>query len=479
MTGREDGLTEVPLIDETLVWNGIDAETGEYHTRPRSWDDLVECILSCVDPSRSAQLKTEVSELEGEELPDLRGEPPPDVDVRDLASAGWGVVFTGDADPETRDALAELLEHRQDQAGDRYQVFEGVPRGYLPGDDRNRWLTRQGVGPGVANPDRVPYYLMLVGSPSAIPFEIQFDLGVRYAVGRLAFDTPEEYARYARNVLEVETSSPRSRKLTFFGVQNPDDLATAGSMKHLIVPVRDYFQDFPGWETEAVLQREATKIRLGEILREEAPAVLFTASHGMAPGQRGRLFDRVGAILCDEYPGPKAWQGRIPPEFYFSAADVPDGADLTGLIAVLFGCYTVGMPEHDSFCRVPPRRLGPEPMISPLAQRLLGKERGALAAIGHVDRAWDFSLVWEKAGSQPQTFKAVLGCLLEGQPVGAAARFLGDRYADLGLDLKQMLLDFLLSGEVDRDRLPELWVAEADARSYMVLGDPAVRLSDP
>ena len=469
------------MDEKTFVWNGINAETGDYLLRPKTWDELVDCILGGIDcaRARAGRLEKEVRALESEELPQRRGEPPPDVDVADLASTGWGVIFAQTDDGTAREGLAELLDHRRFQAGNRYQEFLGEG-GYRQGDDRNRWLSRHGLGPGIGDPDRVPYYLLIAGEPSDVPFDFQFDLGARYAVGRIAFETREEYERYARNVLEAESAPSRPREVTFFGVQNPDDPATAGKLRHMILPLLKQVDGaVPNWEVKEVLREAAAKARLGELLGgAETPAVLFTTSHGMAPGQEGRLLDRVGALLCDEYPGPETWRGRgpIPPEFYFAARDVSEEADLRGLVAVLIGCYTVGMPEHDSFCVVPPRRLGPRPMISPLPRRLLGKERGVVAVIGHVDRLWDFSYVWEKAGSQPQTFKAVLNCLLAGQPVGAAARFLGDRYADLGLDLKRILLDFVLGREVDRKRLAELWVAEADARSYMLLGDPAARI---
>ena len=64
-------------------------------------------------------------------------------------------------------------------------------------------------GPGTPIPSKVPFYLLLVGGPEAIPFEFQYGLALNHFVGRIAFDTAQEYARYAETVVAAEKGDLR------------------------------------------------------------------------------------------------------------------------------------------------------------------------------------------------------------------------------------------------------------------------------
>ena len=213
---------QVPVIERSssdlLYFNGLDGSTGQYLIPPMKSNELARLALGeTLDPDRLREAKWR----SGQRMSYFGVKE--DVDATDLAEAGWGVIFAAQGDPKVKDALGELLAHRRrqvDAVKPRFQVYEG-PRGFRPTDTKNDFLARLGVGPGPVDPDKVPYYLLIVGDPETIPYAFQSQLDVAYAVGRIAFDTLDEYARYAHSVVQAETTGMvLPRKATFFGTRN-------------------------------------------------------------------------------------------------------------------------------------------------------------------------------------------------------------------------------------------------------------------
>ena len=463
---------------EREIVNGINAVTGRYLVTPadRELPNLLQ--NAPLDPARLRELRW-WTERYGINDPDRA--PIRDVDAGRLDSAGWAVVFGPDVTPEIEAALQPLLKRRQEQAGPLYKPFH-----FQPGQSKQDFLAAAHAGPGPADPKHVPYYVLLVGDPQKIPFRFQYELDIQYAVGRLHFETTEGYANYARGVVEAETSpaARRPREVAFFGVSNQDDQATLRSARDLVEPLSKALEEDPKrkWPIHRVMRDEAVKARLGRLLGgEETPALLFTATHGVAfPAGDPLQLAGQGALLCQDWPGPEKWKEAIPANQYFSAADVPDDADVRGLVAFFFACYGAGTPDISDFydpTQDQPEQIAPKPFVSRLSQRLLGHPRGgALAVLGHIDRAWTTSFSWSDQ-AQTQVFEDTLKILLDGMPVGAATEVINQRCAELSVEANGLWGDWRNSFSFNPDLLARVWKASNDARNFVVIGDPAVRLA--
>jgi hypothetical protein len=220
------------LPDENLfLLNGVDGSTGDYLVNALKVQEVLELLAASTDPSLGGQHHSDLSrradrERSGEIALSYG------LDPRQLAHSGWGVIFATDGDPVVRDALKPLLELRKAQATaggqtQYYREFHG-PSGYRPGESKYEFLLPHGVLPGnLADPAQLPYYLLLVGDPERIPFRFQYELDVEYAVGRVWFQTPDAYARYANSVVVTETRLlPLPRRAVFFGAHNAGDFTT-------------------------------------------------------------------------------------------------------------------------------------------------------------------------------------------------------------------------------------------------------------
>jgi len=461
----------------SLYCNGIDAETGKLI--PPATLAEVAALARGNAPDRENVEDMQVWRRQG-------GKGLKSGDPRNLSDAGWGVIFA--QNDEKTDAILEalqsLLDLRKSQIGEEhehyYQEYIGE-LGYRAGDTKRSFLSRHGVGPGAADPEYMPYYLLVVGDPESIPYEFQYQLDMQYAVGRIWFETIEEYKCYAQRIVAAETA-PRQRKKTaaIFAPCHPDDGATALSSKELACPLAVWLKEKrPDWQTLPSIGEGATKARLRQLLGgEETPDLLFTAGHGLVfKSGDSRQIATQGALLCQDWPG-HSWQGPTPPEHYFSAVDLDGGVDLQGLVSFHFACYSAGGPAWDNFSIAHERRaVAPAPFIASLPRRLL--QAGALAIIGHVEKAWQCSISWPGAGTQIHVFKDFLNRLLKGHPVGSAMEPFGVRYAELASDLSAELEDIWQGKPADEDLLVSLWTNSHDARNYVVLGDPAVRLVPP
>ena len=249
------------------------------------------------------------------------------------------------------------------------------------------------------------------------------------------------------------------------------------------MPLADYMaREQPDWQVATHLEDKANKSHLDQLLRaDQAPALLFTASHGMSfPNGDSRQLPHQGALLCQDWPGPRYHQGPIPEDLYYAADDLGQDGNVLGTLAFFFACYGAGTPKLDDFYRkayIDRKEIAPHAFLSQLPQRMLAHPKGgALAVVGHVERAWGYSFLWEGVGQELVTFESTLTRLVEGHPIGSALEYFNSRYAELASDLTTEI-DETTEEIQNTVKIAGMWTASNDARNYLVLGDPAVRVS--
>lgn len=477
----EETLEQSPRFENgaDLVYSfGIDGLTGTYLEPPMSEREFSERISKQQrNSSEERELAWSLDQLFRRRGPDRR--PMPGVDPKNLASSGWGIIFAPSTPNSVRDALLPLIRHRKEQANQGGKNFFQELE-YQPQETKDSFLRRLKVPRGPADPRTLPYYLMIVGSPEEISYEFQYLLDLQYAVGRLYFEEAEHYGAYADSVLRAEEGEFDVRpEATFLGVRNRGDEATGQSFDQLIEPLaRELSEDGAGWAIR--LLEDGSKESLKRLFGgEETPALLFTSAHGLRlPSDHNGQKTHQGALISQDWSG-----GSVVAKQCLAAPDLGADARLRGLIAFLFGCYSAGTPAHDNF---PPEafrssRLAPTPMVAPLAQALL--KGGALAVLGHVDRAWTHAFAAPKLVRGHIHFLAFLQSLLDGHPVGSAMDWMNERFAEASTELTQLLDPrkerHPAGGEPeppDPAKVSGLWRVQNNARNLVVLGDPAVRL---
>ncbi len=475
-------------MSKRFVFNGINGETGEYLTQPMDLDELVRVAMGEQPKPGLAEILAAIWRKISTPFMGL----PLGVDPKDPSQSGWGIVFLQGEDPAVKTALQKLIDHRRQKINNDsiVKVLD-----YAPGEEYEGWLARYNVAPGSIVPTSVPFYLLLVGDPKLMPFDFSQLLDAEYAVGRLHFDTPAEYEAYVDSLIAYEngTSVPNAREVVFFSPRHSFDAATQMSADSLVNPLADGIPAANGQPAApGVAQHwgytrcklwgdDATRQALLDVIcppaQQQPPALLFTASHGMGfPASSTQQKATQGALLCQDWPG----FGTIAPTHYFSAADVPAGARVNGMVMFHFACYGGGTPEYDQFFHVanqPTPQLANAPFIAALPKTWLTHPGGgALAVIGHVERAWGYSIIAPEAGQQIQSFQNAVGMILTGHPLGYALKDFNERFSYLSNKLTRLLNQQRITHTLDNDDYVTTWVQRNDAEGYVLLGDPAARV---
>lgn len=421
-----------------------------------------------------ADLRGEASERAREKekvKPTVRGAPPKK-DPANPAVGKWAIVTLIDDAEKAREALAPLLKHREPWL---WQPPEGGSPGLLsfskPATQSvDRWIKRLRE----ASAFKPPYYLLLVGGPDRIPFEVQHAFDLAFATGRIdVSDTPggpfswNAVRAYAEKVVRYETGKipvdPRALLYSF-----ATDGATQESHATLSAPLAAHLGEA---KVARLFGADATTANLCNALRGRSPAVVVTTSHGIE-------------FPCD----PLEWGALTDSLFATSASAVPFGASVAGqaprlaagAIVFAFACFSAGVPRvsaHQKLVEQVDEVISGAPFTAPLPRAWLGKPEGPVAFAGHVDRATSHSFRTTKRGEDADPFFHFADWLLEGEgTLGQAMSTFHERAGDAATDLAN-ILSIARSGEAKRSpaSVVEAWVRFHDYAGYILLGDPAIR----
>jgi hypothetical protein len=409
------------------------------------------------------------------------------VTAQDLRQAGWSIVYSSSTPNWVKDELKTLIDFRREQTGGLCRVFDG-PNAYKEGQSCSEWLAEQGVSLRPVDPrSGVPYYVLIVGPPEEIPFEFQYLLDTHWGVGRLHFAREGDYLSYSQSVKRYEGGGSRNtRSVAFFATSHESDPATNLFCDRVAKELarggagRTPIGSPAGYSVREFFAESATKKTLCDLLsgpsNSSVPSLLITGSHGMAFKDDLSIEAKQGAILCQDWLG---WGSPPGPDDWFEANDLNEKACFEGLVWFLFACYGGGSPQFTDFpaCAGKRERIAPRDMLSKLPQSILShRGGGALAVLAHIDKAWAYSFHSRGAGIQLQSFRDVFEGILAGQRIGFACDQFDYSRAALSMEFVETVRSKSFGKKISDQDLASLWIARNDARNYIVIGDPAVRL---
>lgn len=331
-------------------------------------------------------------------------------------------------------------------------------------DDWWAWIHRW-LG-GSAGPGREPpFYILILGSPQRIPFGFQMALHAAAAVGRVHYDTPEEYRCYFRKLLGRKSGI---RGLDIFAPCH--DEATEIAAARFALPLADW-AGRKGLACRTIIDTRGARKRATrasfEALGQTAERFLFATGHGLYEPRRGRA-ELNGALCC-----PREDDAIMDPARDLISTDLIGSAPcFPGSIIVMQSCYGFGMRED---------------RISALPRKWLANPRGPIAFIGHLDMA----MVCKRDAVHRDGFDPlapftwlVEAVCLRGHTVGHAMSGLRRTIANLS-NLSLMLLDKQERGKrgilgrlaswvpARRRAVADKIIRKNDAGNLLLFGDPA------
>ncbi|MCP3142238.1 hypothetical protein [Pyxidicoccus xibeiensis] len=424
----------------------------------------------------------------------------------DLPAQRWGVIAPegreGDA---MRQAVAPLIQHRAGEQGAEVRLYRAPAN--LDALGAVKWRKTQYRIESEPEAER-PKYLLILGDLHQVSIELQHVLAHGAYVGRLHISRPsgepdlEGYTAYANKVraFETDTAASEAPDVLLFAADDGSN-ATRWGRELLVEPCQKLVEQRwmpkrPGLRLQVLSHEQA---RLEQLLRAAATAragVMLSVSHGLGlptpaeasveeqRARQGALDLGGGQVLAREQLRDTPF---LPGGMWFSlacfSAATPPRSMFHPWLAQLAQQKVYESPL-DAVLQCLPRP-DARPFVTALPQAALSNPRGPLAIIGHSDLAWMFSFSEGEAVLQSRASRiaSVLEVLSKGSRAGVALDTLMRVYRDANDDLAA---DAHVRRQAELDGAPDpvdprehayRWMLRNDLRGYILLGDPAARLS--
>lgn len=323
--------------------------------------------------------------------------------------------------------------------------------------------------------DRLPKFVLIAASPEKIPWDVQYSLSLRHAVGRLPFDGDEADA-YVTAMLDGTgwaSSPPTSSSVAVWAADHGGSDITQLMRAAITTPFIKKCRNTIASLSTAV-GAEATEAGLVATLAAH-PTLLVTSSHGATPLDERELVLHLGLpvaqnhapvridTLLEHLPGGSIWFAQA-----CCSAGSSDRSNYSGLLKA----NTTARLIVDAVA-------GLASSVAPAPLALLQRTPPVRAVFGHVEPTFDWTLrdPATKAKFGHSIVDALAGELHSGQPLGLV---LENYYDGVGTLVNEWARASDRFGEThDRSILitmTRLRLTAWDRQSLVLLGDPTVTI---
>ncbi|TGD62185.1 hypothetical protein EYC08_16680 [Tabrizicola sp. WMC-M-20] len=459
------------MLPESLTLNGWTGAPLRAEVDP----DLGRRILGLTMPAKDRHMPAAIVPLTEWQHPEV----------------GWGLVLPDDPDvpaaerwraDDAPDPIRRLVAARGNAPV--FRVGPDWQPGYLHYYDRQgrKWSINLGAGRFGTAAGHIPRYLLILGGPDLVPWDVQYDLHATCFVGRLDLDAAS-LERYVAALLHNWPDRPANRANTqVWSVDHGGGDITELMRDAVGKPLHQLFADdiVPALAAGAryLGGRDATAAALEQAVAEHRPQLIATTSHG--------------ATLPLDDPRAMRAQLGLPVDDTFALLDADrlvQSDSCSGAVWLAQACCSAGSSAKSAFegilrpgsdgQRVLDAVAACGNMVAPLPRALLGAQKPLAAFVGHVEPTFDWTMRDPSSRQYLTTglLQAFHRRLYTGLPVGWAldsVRAQGGSILSAYTLARRLLVDQGDRSQISR--LMSLHLAATDLTSMVLLGDPTVQV---